>query len=197
MKEIVTALVIVGSLLLSGCAHQIQLNPKTDGLQISENMINKAVGYHISEVDRLKKVTTPGGGGDKVSYTPYKDIETALYTVLSNKFSDVYQVKSLEDKAFIKDNAIELVFLPRIETNSSSSSLVTWPPTKFTINLFCKAIDAEGNTVWEKEISSEGKAEFSEFKSDYSLAARRATEKLFTQLADELEAYDNFILNKD
>jgi hypothetical protein len=196
MKKIVTALVIVGSLLLSGCAHQIQINPKTDGLQVSENMVNKAVGYHIAEADRLKKVTSPGGGGDKVSYTPYKDVETALYTVLSNKFSDVYLVKSLENKAFIKDNAIELVFLPSIETNSSSSSLVTWPPTKFTINLSCKAINADGNTVWEKVISSEGEAEFSEFKNDYSLAAKRATEKLFIQLANELEATNIFSNNK-
>jgi len=195
MKKLIAALVIVGTTLLSGCSHPIQLNPKTDGFKVSENKINKTVGYHISEADRVKKVTTPGGGGDKVSYTPYKDVETALYAVLSNKFSQVYSVKSLEDKTFIKENEIALVFLPVIETNSSSSSLITWPPTKFTINLSCKAIDANGNTVWEKVISSEGEAEFSEFKSDFSLSARRATEKLFIQLAKELETVDVLTVN--
>lgn len=190
MKKIIAAIVIVGTMLLSGCSHQIQLNPKTDGFKISEHKVNKTVGYYISDADRLKKVTTPGGGGDKVSYTPYKDVETALYTVLSNKFSQVYLVKSLDDKTFIKDNEIALVFLPSIETNSSSSSMLTWPPTKFTVNLSCKAIDADGNTVWEKVISSEGEAEFDEFKSDFSLAARRATEKLFIKFANELESVD-------
>ena len=190
LKKLLLALTVLATAVMSGCAHQIQLNPDMSALAESKNKINQAVGYHISEEDRSKKVTTPGGGGDKVSYVPYKDTETALYTVLSNKFSDVYLVKSMQDETFIKENEIKLIFIPDIITNSSSDSLFTWPPTKFMVELEVKAVDHAGNIVWEKLVSTEGHAEFDEFKSDFSLSARRATEKAFMKLAQELETME-------
>lgn len=179
-------------LFLSGCAHQIQINPKSDAFAASESPIDKVVGYHISDTSRTKKVTTPGGGGDKVSYTPYKDTESILFTVLSNKFKDVFLVKNLDDSSFIKDNEIQLIFVPTITTNSSSSSFLTWPPTNFTVDLKVKAIDATGNIVWENSVQAQGEAEFDEFKSDFSLAARRATEQAFLKLADVIEQEESF-----
>ena len=173
--------------LLSGCAHKITINPNMESFTTSKNISNTIVGYHISDVDKAKKVTTPGGGGDKVSYTPYKDIESALFTVLSNKFKDVYLVKSLDDKSFIKENEIKLIFIPNIITQSSSSSPFTWPPTKFIVDLTVKAIDTTGATIWKKQIKKTGEAKFSEFKSDFSLSARRATEQALAELAKELE----------
>lgn len=178
---------VMATLLLSGCAHQIQMNPKTDQFNDSKTKIDKVVGYHISEADRKKVVKTPGGGGDKVTYSPYKDTETILYTVLSNKFKDVYLVKSLKDETFIKENEIKLIFIPKIITNSSSSSAFTWPPTKFIVDLTVRAVDSNGDTVWEKQVKEAGEAEYEEFKEDFSLSARRATEKAFLQLAKEID----------
>lgn len=187
MNKLLLSAVILVALLTSGCAHQIQINPKMESFTESEKRVDKVVGYHISDEDRKKLVKTPGGGGDDVTYTPYKDTESVLFTVLSNKFKDVYLVKSLDDSVFIKQNGITLIFIPEITTQSSSPSPFTWPPTKFTIDLTVKALDAKGDTVWQKQVSETGEAEFDEFKSDFSLSARRATEKAFQQLANEIE----------
>ncbi|MFT6269580.1 MAG: hypothetical protein ACJAVV_002406 [Alphaproteobacteria bacterium] len=183
---------IVSAFYLSGCAHQIQLNPKTDEFVQSSAKSDATVGYHITDIQREMKVTTPGGGGDKVTYTPYKDTETVLFQVLSNKFKDVFLVKSMSDETFIKENEIKLIFVPTITTNSSSSSMFTWAPTKFMVTLDVKAVDASGNTVWEDSVYEEGNAEFNEFKSDFSLSARRATEAAFLKLAEKLEQSDTF-----
>jgi len=180
-------LAVIFAFILSGCSHQIQLNPEMKELTSSDLKINKSVGYFIAKGDIEKSVTTPGGGGDSVTYQPYKDTETVLYTVLLNKFSDVYKMDSLEDNQFIKANNIQYVFIPKLVTNSSSESAFTWPPTNFTISLSCQAIENGKDIVWEKTINVEGKAEFDEFKNDFSLAARRAAEKAFVTLAEELE----------
>ena len=187
MKNLALACAILVISLLSGCAHQIQINPNTATFEQSKQKADYVVGYHISDADRSKLVKTPGGGGDDVTYTPYKDTESVLYTVLANKFKDVYLVKSLEDNSFIKDNEIKFVFIPEIKTDSSSSSPFTWPPTRFTVDLKVKAIDSNGAVVWTKQIVKTGEAEFNEFKSDFSLSARRATEQAFLQLAKEIE----------
>ncbi len=180
-------LAVIFAFILSGCSHQIQLNPEMKEFTESEQKIDKTVGYFITKEDIKKSVTTPGGGGDSVTYTPYKDTETVLYTVLMNKFSDVYKVDSLEDNNFIEENNIQYVFIPKLITDSSSDSALTWPPTNFTISLSCQAIESEGKVVWEKTIDVEGNAEFDEFKHDFSLSARRATEQAFVKLAEELE----------
>ena len=187
MNKIILLTIIVCSAFLSGCAHQIQINPSTSAFSESENKIDKVVGYYLSEEDRKKIVKTPGGGGDDITYTPYKDTESVLFTVLSNKFKDVYLIKSLEDETFIKENEIKFIFIPKIVTQSSSSSPFTWPPTKFTVDLTVKALDVNGDIVWQKQIQKTGEAEFDEFKADFSLSARRATEQVFLQLAKDIE----------
>lgn len=183
----VKLLAVIFAFILSGCSHQIQLNPEMKEFTSSDLKINKSVGYFIAKDDISKSVTTPGGGGDSVTYQPYKDTETVLYTVLLNKFADVYKIDSLEDNKFIKAKNIQYIFIPKLVTNSSSESGFTWPPTNFTISLSCQAIEKGKNVVWEKTIDVEGKAEFDEFKNDFSLAARRAAEKAFVTLAKELE----------
>jgi hypothetical protein len=119
-------------------------------------------------------------------------MESAFFAVLSNKFKDVYKVKSLNDESFIKENEIKLIFIPTITTNSSSSSLFTWPPTNFTVDITVKAIDESGEIVWMDSVRTNGAAEFSEFKSDFGLAAKRATEAAILQLAEKLDAADEF-----
>ena len=186
MKIYIQSIIVLLALLVTGCAHQIEINPDMANINHAENKSEKIVGYYISDENKKKKVTSPGGGGDKITYLPYSDLESAFYTALSSKYKDVYSVKSLDESDFINEKGISLIFVPEIETNSSSDSLMTWPATDFSIKLTCKAINANGELVWEKTVESAGHAEFDEFKSDFSLSARRASEQAINLLVEEL-----------
>jgi hypothetical protein len=174
-------------LLLTGCAHKINLTPPLNTLDLKDGTsIDKNVGFYISAEDLIKEVNTPGGGGDSVKYTPYSDLKPALKKALNNIFAEVYSLETLENIDFYKANNISYIFVPSIETDSSSSSMMTWPPTDFTIQLQCKALDNSGHTVWESQVTGEGNAEFSEFKHDFSLSARRAAKEAFINLEKEI-----------
>lgn len=173
---------------LSGCAHKIDISPKMDDIRaveiIPQNLI---VGYFISEEDLNKEVVTAGGGGDMVKYTPYKDTEAVLNTVLSKNFKKVYYVKSLNDSKFVEDKNISYIFVPKIQTTSSSPSLFTWPPTKFTFELTTTATQIQPKAIFlETTISSTGNAEYEEFIKDFGLSAKRATEQTFMKTQYEI-----------
>ena len=192
MLNLLRLAVVAIAVALTGCAHQIKITPdvsafKSDGVA----PVDKKVGYYISKEDREKKVNTPGGGGDKVQYQPYKELEPALQKSLSIVFARVYSLESMQDPQ-IASNGLTYVFVPTIATNSSSDSVLTWPPTKFTVVLACKAVDAQGATVWEKQFTGEGAAEFDEFKSDLSLSAKRASEKAFAQFQQAVASDPQF-----
>ena len=175
--------VLVAALLLVGCAHHITITPPLSALTAADSTrIDKAVAYYIAPADRAREVTTPGGGGDKVTYLPYAQSEPALKRVLSNVFTKVMAIPSLDDKRYLADNAIAYVFVPTLSTDSSSDSAFTWPPTRFTVTLDCRAVDASGALVWQQRVTGEGRAEFSEFKHDRGLAGWRAIQDAFQKL---------------
>lgn len=188
----------IATLLLTGCSHKISIDPSLDEIRQTnvENKINANVGYYISEFNKNKKVNTPGGGGDSVDYTPYKDTESALNTVLSKIFNRVYSLKTLNDKDYIKLKNIKYIFVPTINTTSSSGSAFTWPPTNFTFELKCQATNNDNKIIWEETIYSEGYASFSEFKNNFSLSAQRATEKAFKSMLIKLKQTDKFKTDK-
>ena len=191
MKLFAKVCVLVASVaFLGGCAHGIQITPKIEDIRSVEvaRQIDKNVGYYISDADKLKEVITAGGGGDKVKYKPYADTEAALNAMLSNIFSKVYAVQDLNDSAYISDKNITYVFQPSIVTNSSSDSAFTWPPTDFDVELTCTVINEDGKTVWIKTVKASGNAEFDEFKSDFSLSARRASESAFKKMMVEISS---------
>ncbi|HPR05471.1 MAG TPA: hypothetical protein PK620_11890 [Denitromonas sp.] len=181
------------TLVLVGCAHPIVITPELQSIDRSSvKPIDATVAYYITASDREKEVITPGGGGDKVKYYPYKELEPALQKVLNNLFRSVKRLDNPNDAGFLQSNDISYVFQPEIITNSNSDSAFTWPPTEFTVDLNCIAIDRSGKTVWQKRIAAKGEASFSEFKSDFSLSAKRATEIAFKQLQTELNAAPEF-----
>jgi hypothetical protein len=49
-----------------------------------------------------------------------------------------------------------------------------------------------GADVWEKTVTATGNAEFSEFKSDFSLSARRASEEAFQKMLIEISNASEF-----
>lgn len=184
MNLFMRVLALCALVTLIGCAHPISISPDMASVDRKDlgTRIPKSVGYYISAEDRAREVTTPGGGGDKVQYMPYRDLEPGLYKMLSNAFSEVHVLKSPDDKEFIRAQKIGFVLVPKIETTSSSSSLLTWPPTDFTVSLECRALNGDGTVVWNETVKGEGKAAFSEFVGDFSLAGRRASEKAILEL---------------
>ncbi|MGH6648695.1 hypothetical protein [Aquabacterium sp.] len=176
----------VSIVLLTGCAHPITLVPDLATVPAASAKINKTAGYVVSAEDMAKEVETPGGGGDKVKYAPYKDLDVGLYKSFSQVFTNVVKLKSVNDVEGIASQGVSLVISPSIATDSSSSSAFTWPPTKFTITLTCTVVDAKGAPVTVITSKGEGAAEFSEFKSNFSLSAKRASEDALKNLVKAL-----------
>lgn len=189
MNTIFRFAMLAAAAIAVGCAHQINITPPLNTLEV-QNVVksDKTVGYYISAADRSKEVETPGGGGDKVKYFPYRESEPALKHVLSNLYGKVVEVPSLEDRQFIASNGIAYVFIPVIQTESASDSAFTWPPTRFTVAVDCQAVDAAGATVWQTKVTGQGHAQFSEFRHDMSLSARRASRDAFLRLQQEISA---------
>jgi hypothetical protein len=161
---------------LAGCAHPMIIKPDIDTLVPSATSIKiqKSVGFYISAADRSSEITTAGGGGDKVRYHPYADMETGLYKIFSNVFTDVTVLSGANDTASIAKNKVVYVIEPKITTNSSSSGFFTWMATDFTVSLTCRISDTSGHQIANVASTGTGHAEFDELKANFSLAGQRA-----------------------
>jgi hypothetical protein len=184
-------LLLLSVVYLAGCAHPIVISARTDKLpQANGKLVQKNVGYYISESDRDMEVTSPGGGGDKIKYKPYADLDAGIYKVLLNVYKNVVKLSSV-DKSEIAKNSISYVFTPKITTNSSSTGFFTWPATDFEIELTMQARDASGGALWSKVVTAKGHAEYDEFKGDFQLSSRRASEELLGKLQNEILSASN------
>lgn len=171
MNTAVKLILCAIALILGGCAHPIVIAPDISVVGITpQAKSSKSIGYYLAEPVE-KEVTTAGGGGDNVKYKPYKDLETGLYKMYASIFSNVTLLRSSSDPARSK---VDYVAAVEISTSSSSPSLFTWPPTLFTLNLSNNISDAKNTVIGNLRASGEGRAEFSEFKGDFGLAAKRA-----------------------
>jgi hypothetical protein len=180
-------------MVLIGCAHPIIITPELQSLKIMEaHDIQATAGYYISPTDRENYVYSPGGGGDRIYYYPYKELEPALQKVLFTVFKDVKRLDLTITPDYLKANNISFAFLPEITTDSYSDGLFTWPPTSFTVNVSCKAFSQNGKLIWERKYTGVGTATFSEFKQDFGLAAKRASQKVFAEMLDDLSKAGEF-----
>lgn len=168
--------------LLGACAHPIGIGPLETPTRNEAGLSPRKVAYVMTDADRAREVITPGGGGDKVSYFPYRDLEKAIRDALRAVYSDVFVVKAANDQEAIRAVGATHVFTPVITTTSSSPSLFTWPPTQFGIDLTCTVTDADGQRVTEVRAQGNGTAEFGEFMKDFGLSGRRAASQLSEQL---------------
>ncbi|MFC5430429.1 hypothetical protein ACFPTO_16690 [Paraburkholderia denitrificans] len=172
---------------LSGCAHEISLTGDANKIPaLSTKALDKTVGLVITDDQLASEVITPGGGGDKVSYHPYHDLELPIYISLGHVFKNVTKLKSMPDAATIQARHLDYVIKPTIKTTSSSPSLVTWPPTDFSVTLACSVADPSGQTVVTEDVTGNGHAEFSQFKHNVSLAGQLATADAVSKLQSAL-----------
>ncbi|USX05594.1 hypothetical protein [Paraburkholderia fungorum] len=187
LMHLIRSIAVTGAIAsLTGCAHDITISGDPAALTAATTAatapasaqttpINKTVGLVITDELRTKEVVTPGGGGDKVAYKPYRDLELPIYVELSQVFSNVVKLNAAPDQATVQSKNLSYVVTPTISTTSSSPSLLTWPPTDFSVTLVCTVTDPSGKLVTKKEVTGNGHAEFSEFKRNFGLAAQRAT----------------------
>lgn len=190
MKRLFLLLAALATVLtLGGCAHPITLNPNVASLaDAGGTKIDKRVGLVITDESKKREITTPGGGGDKVSYFPYRDLESGIYFTLSQAFTGVTRLTGPADPKLAAEK-LTLVITPEIRTTSFSDSVITWPPTLFTVELICAVVSDSGAPVTTLRVVGDGRASFDEFKSDFSLSAKRASEdalkKLLKAIADD------------
>ena len=189
MKNLKFAFLLAAAAVLTGCAHPVMISPKLDQIALPADAKPKSqakVAYFIPAELLAKEVVTPGGGGDKVTSYPYRDLETSLYKMLSNVFDGVHKAKSADDRAALSANVVSYLITPTITVSSDSSSAFTWPPTDFTVDLQCSIVDKDGKLVESKTVSGSGKATFDEFKSDVGLSGKRAAEADVLKMQKEL-----------
>jgi hypothetical protein len=172
---------------LVGCAHPINMRPDVSLIQAGGvQKINKVAGFYISDANLALEVTTAGGGGDKVRYFPYRDIEAGFYKALSETFAKVTKISNPKDLAALNAAGVNILITPVVTTTSSSPSPFTWPPTQFTVTLDCQVVDANGKALTSVTVTGTGKAEFDEFRANFSLSAVRASEDALRQLMVKL-----------
>lgn len=177
MKNMRSIVLLALGWTMLGCAHTMTIRPDVAGLATPAGAarIPKNVGLYISPANRALEVTTAGGGGDKVTYHPYADMETGLYKALGDSFQNVDLLTSLSDVNAITTKSLNLIAVPQITTDSSSSGFFTWMATDFTVRISCKFTDVAGRDVTTITATGTGHAEFSELKSDFSAAGERAS----------------------
>lgn len=186
MKKYLGGLLILVAGVLAGCAHPIVITPTVALNRQPDMVIKKNVAYVMTDADREKQVTTPGGGGDKISYYPYRDLEKAIREALRVAYKDVTVIENQGNIEVLKARNVAYVFVPEITTSSDSPSLFTWPPTRFRIEMNANVFDAKGNFITRVRVVGSGNAEFSEFKSNFGLAGARAADDLSAKLVDEI-----------
>ena len=181
-------LAISAALVLTSCAHAITIDPGPSQTSYQNKLSPKKVGYVITDTDKNKQVISAGGGGDKVSYYPYRDIERPIREALKSIYTDVYAIASISEVDKIKKDEVTIIFTPVISTTSNSSSILTWPPTDFTINFNCTVVDAAGTPITNFTLTGIGQSQFSEFSAarDGGLSGRRAAGDLSEKLRQEI-----------
>ena len=182
-------IIFQAALMLCACAHPITINPSSTPQRFDNKLYStKIAGYVMTEADRSKQVTTEGGGGDKISYFPYKDIEKGIRDALKSLYSDVFLVRSPSDFEAFKRDGVSIIFSPEIYTTSNSDSIFTWPPTQFSIDLSATVTDSTGNMLARVRVTGQGAASFSEFKEDFGLAGKRAAQAAVEKFVAEIRA---------
>jgi hypothetical protein len=188
LQRLLASAALACAVLLTGCAHPISLTSDVTRLMGSGlPKVDRKVGLVITDAQRILTVEGPGGGGDKVSFQPYKDMEPGLYVALSESFTNVVRVASPNDPKIAAEGLSHLV-VPVVSTTSYSPSLVTWPPTVFTVELNLSFNDLQNKPVSQVRVQGEGRAEFDEFKTDLSLSARRAADEALKRLVKAVNA---------
>jgi hypothetical protein len=166
---------IIGAMFVTaGCAHPVSVRPDIN--YPSGQTVDTSVGYFISDANRKLEVTTPAGGGDKIRYFPYRDMEPAILSTLGSVFHKVYSVPETGRTAYVTDHHLTFVFEPILTTNSSGNSAIFWPATEFDLTIKVTALNASGQVLWNRDFTGHGHIEKGRSLIDVPPAKEAATE---------------------
>jgi hypothetical protein len=179
-----TSLVFVA--LLAACAHPISISPDLNTLPARQPSVDKSVAYVISAADRDLEITTGGGGGDSVRYFLHRELEAGIFKALSSIYKRVTLLRSATGKDTGASSSPSLVFVPKLASDSSSASILTWPPTNFLITIEYDVFDTAGKRIYNNRVLGRGEATFEEFSKDFGLSGKRAAEDVLKKFADQV-----------
>ncbi len=171
-------------LALAGCAHPVSIRSDV-AYPKGQAASSASVGYYISDSNRSLEVTTPAGGGDKIRYFPYRDLEPALLETLGSVFGKVYGLPEAGRDDYIKAHDITFVFEPLFTTGSSSDSAIFWPATDFNLSMKVTAVDRAGKPIWEHEFTGHGHVDKSRSLVDVP-PAKEAAKQVFEAMRQTL-----------
>ena len=193
MNKLVLALACF-AWLLTACAHPMLVKPDLEATKIvqAHDHLPQKVGLYIPDSLRSLEVTTAGGGGDKVRYKPYADMETGIFQVLGDSFSDAIVLNSRTDADAIAKHSLNYIVEPHIDTKSSSSGLFTWMATDFEIKLTCRFTDPAGNLLATLTSDGTGHSDFSELTHNMSAAGEHAATDALVKLGTAIQAAPEF-----
>lgn len=181
-------------LIITGCAHPINIAPDLKNIrknEVSEKSPNKITYYFNEDIEI--EVITSAGGGDKVRYKPYKDLDVGVYKT----FSDIFkQTKLVKNSEMAKDTDADYLAAISITTDSSSDSAFTWPPTTFVINLYAEFKNVKSGEKTHIRSTGEGRADFYEMKGEFNLSAKRASEDLLKKFSSAILS-SGVVINTD
>ncbi len=171
--------------LFTACVHDVSVAPELSRVKKTRPVtINATVAYYIPDKLYKLSVQTPGGNNDTLRYSPYAETEPALKKVLNNVFTKVYKINSLDDK-LIAEKKISFIFIPNIETMSSSNSNVDWQPTKFNMILKVKIL-RNNKELFTTYAQGKGIANFGRYQDNPAYAMEIASRSAFLQFQDEI-----------
>lgn len=186
MKLIKILLLLATVVSTFSCAHKITTTPDlahiSSSSTIESHRINANVGYYVPSNMTNLQVITPGGGGDRVKYYPYKEIEMGYQVMLGTIFERVVKLNYIDSNS----TGVQYVIEPYLITNSGSDSFMTWPPTTFSVDLTSKVSDPSGQELASPRVVGYGTATFSEFIKDKGLAGKRAMEDALLKMQTAL-----------
>lgn len=174
--------------LLGACVHPITIVPKMEESAASGPMVQKSVAYLISSEDKDRQVTAPTGGGDSITYYPYRDLETGIFQVLNSMYSRVTLIRTESDEQALTRNNVSLILVPKITTTSSSKGAITWPPTDFSVTLDYFVRDRSGKMLYRNTVTGNGQATYGEYHKEFGLAGRRAAEDALKKFRDQVQS---------
>jgi hypothetical protein len=182
------------ALLLTACAHPMLVKPDLDAAKVAQphDRLPQKVGLYIPDNLKSLEVTTAGGGGDKVRYKPYADMETGIFQVLNETFSDTVVLSSRTDADAIAKHSLNYIVEPHIDTQSSSNGVFTWMATDFEVKLTCKFTDPTGNLLATVSSDGTGHSDFSELKHNMSAAGEHAATDALVKLRTAIQAAPEF-----
>ena len=189
MHRICSLLATLVSIVLTGCAHPIQIAPdlaRIERASAAEPRLAAKVAFYIPPEATAAEITTAGGGGDNVRYYPYRDMEPGFQKMLSNVFTSVVKLSSMSDRAALARDDIAYVVVPTLITSSGGSGLFTWPPTNFTLDLTSQVRSADGKLIASPRVVGTGTAETGERLAEHGIAGKRAMEDALRKMEKAL-----------